>query len=104
MEVLSRRHLEAGQPQEGWIFPTESKSGHIHSIRKRFSTARNACGFPKSLVLYTARHGFASDVAQVTTLKETMQLLGHTQASTAMRYQHVDMALLRAKLDSKPVM
>jgi len=52
------------------------------------------------MVLYTARHGVGTDLAPIIGLKATMDVLGHSDAKTAMRYQHPDVLKLRAQLES----
>jgi integrase len=99
LPVLQRRHLEQGCPTQGWIFPSSSKSGHIESIRDEFNVARDLAGFSQKMVPYTARHGFASDAAQVISVKELQGVLGHTTAQQSLRYQHVDADVLQAKLE-----
>ena len=98
LEILRRRHLEQGSPAEGWVFPSDSACGHLVSIAKAFSRARDLAGLPKALVLYTARHGRMSDLAQVCTLKETMDIGGHSDIKIATSYQHPNTQQLQAKL------
>lgn len=98
--VLQRRHLEQGSPAEGWVFPSPSKSGHIVSITKAFGIARKAAGVPSQFCLYTARHGAGTELASVVSLKQVMDILGHSDARTAMRYQHPDVANTQARLDA----
>jgi integrase len=99
MGMLKRRHLFSGSPAEGWAFPADSKSGHRTTIHKAFTKARNAAGLPAKMVLYAARHGAATDLAEVASLKAVMEILGHTQTKTALRYQHPDVNGLQARLD-----
>jgi integrase len=97
--VLERRRLEQGSPAEGWVFPSpRSKTGHINSIKTAFKRARKLAGLPSSMVLYTARHGMGTDLGAVVSLKEVMEVLGHTQTKTALGYQHPDVMGLQAKL------
>jgi hypothetical protein len=63
--VLQRRHMEQGFPASGWIFPAESKTGHIATITKVFKKAREAAGLPASMCIYTARHGALTDRAGI---------------------------------------
>lgn len=89
MEILKARHERAGSPCEGWVFPSPTAAeGHLTTINEAFNRARNKAGLPTKMVLYCARHGAATAVADVATLKETMQLLGHSHVETALRYQH----------------
>jgi integrase len=98
LTVLQRRHTEAGSPREGWVFPTFSASGHLNSIQGPFTEARDAAGLPKSMCLYTARHGFGSDVGSLISLRGLMQIMGHSTAATCLGYQHPSTEDLIAKL------
>jgi len=101
IQVLQRRHMEQGQPAQGWVFPTKkSKCGHMITIHKAFTKARKASKLADSIVLYTARHGMGTELAAVVSLKEVMEPLGHADAKTALGYQHPDTAALQAKLEA----
>ena len=67
---------------------------------KAFQKARKAAGFPSAMVLYTARHGVDTDQAPIIGLKATMDVLGHADVKTAIRYQDPDVFELRAQLES----
>jgi integrase len=97
--ILKRRHLSQGIPASGWVFPSDSKAGHMTTINKAFTAARDAAGLPKEYVLYTARHGAMTDLAGVVSLAEVMKIGGHSDTKTAIHYQHPDTANLQAKLD-----
>jgi integrase len=99
LPILRRRWLEQDSPVSGYIFPSDSKSGHIVSVNKAFRAARKAAGLPQGKVLYTARHGRATDLAAVSTLKETMLVLGHSDSRTALQYQHPDTSDLQQRLN-----
>lgn len=101
--ILQRRRVEQGMPFGGWVFPATTVSGHIIDIGVEFRKARDKAGFGKGMVLYTARHGLATQLADVASLKVVMDVLGHTNPSTAMRYQHPNTADLQAKLDAVPI-
>lgn len=101
MNVLKRRHMEQGSPAEGWIFPSQkSETGHIVSIDTAFTTARDKSGLPKGMVLYTIRHGRATDLAKIMTLKELMQVGGWDNANVALGYQHPEVDDLKARLEA----
>jgi integrase len=100
LSVLQRRHTTQGLPQEGWVFPSDSKSGHVVSINKAFAAARKGAGLPASMVLYTARHGYLTDVAAVRSLAETMKIGGHSDSRTAIGYQHPQTENLQRDLDA----
>ncbi len=98
--VLQSRHLAQGLPVQGWVFPAESKVGHTVTIGKAFNAARDAAKLPKSLVLYTARHGALTDLANVLSVAETMMIGGHSDVRTAISYQHPKTINLQEKLDA----
>jgi integrase len=99
IDVLRRRVTEQGGPLEGWVFPSsKSSNGHLMTISKAFTKARDAAGLPKEMVLYTARHGVGTDLASHFSLKTVMETLGHTDAKTALRYQHPDVLRMREEL------
>jgi len=100
LATLQRRHLAQGMPREGWVFPSESVNGHVVAIGKAFRAAREAAELPSTLVLYTARHGVGTELVAIVSLKEVMDLLGHSDARTALGYQHPQVATnLHARVD-----
>ena len=98
LTVLRRRQAEAGSPREGWVFPTFSKSGHLGSIQKAFTDARNLAGLPEKMCIYTARHGFGSDIGPLIGLRGIMDIMGHSSAATALGYQHASTQQLQDKI------
>jgi integrase len=98
LPVLSRRRVAQGQPGQGWVFPSDSKSGHVVSIAKAFSIARKAAGLPDKMVLYTARHGRMTDFINVMPLDAAMRYGGHTDPKVALGYQHNEVSNLQARL------
>jgi integrase len=97
----SKRHLpisdrmqpmlkaRAGDRKEGWIFPSDSKCGHLTTVSKMFARARELAALPKSVVLYSARHTFGTTVLEETqNAAVTMRVMGHGSAKMMMRYQH----------------
>jgi len=98
--ILKRRWLAAGTPQSGWVFPSaDAKCGHIVSIAKAFRKARIAAGLPQNLCLYTARHGVGTELGAVLSLKEVMDILGHSDSRTALGYQHPSTANVQSRLN-----
>jgi integrase len=80
--------LVAGRT-EGWLFVSDSKCGHLTTVSKMFGIARKRAGLPNSVVLYSARHTFGTDVLEGTKNPAvTMDVMGHTNPKMMMRYQH----------------
>jgi integrase len=99
IEVLEARRN--GQT-EGWIFPSDSACGHIVSVAKAFAKVRADLGLSKDIVLYSARHSFATKVMGATgDLSLIMLALGHSSAQTAMIYQHPRLETVRSVINEK---
>jgi integrase len=98
-EIFRRRWLEQGQSKSGWVFPSDSKSGHIVSIAKAFRIAQIAAKIPANVCLYTARHGVGTELGAILSLKEVKTILGHSDSRTALGYQHPSTVNVQARLD-----
>lgn len=93
---LSRRAEEilrdrCGDRKEGWVFPSCRKGTHITSglVNKQWVRARKKAGLPKDLVLYCGRHDYGTEMTDRTgNLKAVMEVMGHVDVKTAMKYQH----------------
>lgn len=95
--VITSLHLRRNGQTEGWVFPSDSRCGHITSVAKSFEQARDAVGVSKEVVLYSARHTFATRVMGATgDLSLVMRALGHSNAQTAMIYQHPSLETVRS--------
>ena len=78
-----------GSRTEGWLFVSDSTCGHLTTVSKMFVIARKRAGLPNSVVLYSARHTFGTDVLDGTKNPAvTMKVMGHTNPKMMMRYQH----------------
>jgi integrase len=103
--LMSERVIEALQVRrkgqtEGWVFPSDSVCGHTTSVAKAFAKARADAGLSKEIVLYSARHSFATKVMGATgDLSLVMRALGHSNAQTAMIYQHPSLETVRALIN-----
>jgi hypothetical protein len=75
-----------------WVFPSSRKKGFpigYTPISKRFKKLREAAGIPADLVLYSARHTFATDLLDSTgNIKLVAETLGHASIETTGRYCH----------------
>ncbi len=86
-ERLERRRSAGNRD---WVFPSpRSRSGHIVSVAKQFEQARRDADLPVTLVLYCARHTFATDLlAQTGNLALVRDVLGHRDIKTTEKYLH----------------
>jgi integrase len=89
---------------EGWVFPSDSESGHLTTVATAFETARREAQLSNEIKLYSARHTFATKVLAATgNLSLVMRTLGHSNAQTAMIYQHPSMEDVRQIVNARPI-
>jgi integrase len=95
--VFDLLFIRCGARKAGWVFASKlSKSGHSVTIAKQFRKARESARLPESVVLYSARHTFGTVAYRETgNLKLVMDVMGHADVRTAMRYQHPEADLIR---------
>lgn len=78
-----------------WVFPSKrKKKAHISyfPVAKQFSKAREAAGLPDDIVLYSARHSFATDMLDRTgNIVLVQKMLGHESLTTTQRYLHPEL-------------
>lgn len=104
LDILKRRHAEQGCPHSGFVFPSsKAKCGHLVTIHRLFTEARDRAGLSPSLVLYSARHGRLSDMSEKLNLNQVMQIGGHSDAKTALGYQHFSTEEIRKQLEDADV-
>jgi integrase len=90
-ELLGARKATGASP---WVFPSKRKKSHISyfGIAKQFSAIRKEAKIPNGVVLYSARHSFATDMLDRTgNIVLVGKMLGHTSVTTTQRYLHPEM-------------
>lgn len=84
--------VERARTNEKWVFQSTKRPAEhttADTISSQFSIFKRRIGLPKDLVLYSARHTFATDITEATgNLTKTQKALGHTNLSTTARYNH----------------
>jgi integrase len=100
---LLQHERDMAQDPDGWIFPsTQTKSGHIVSMRKPFERVVSAAGLdPATVTPHTMRHTAITRLAttghaNIRTLKE---FSGHLSLAMVMRYTHAQDKAIDAALD-----
>jgi integrase len=88
--MLNLLLVRSAGKRDGWLFPSpRAKDGHLTTVAKQFRDARSKAGLSGSLVLYCARHAFGTAAYEATgNLAMVMNVMGHTDVRTSMRYQH----------------
>ena len=93
--VRNALRVRAQAAKTEWVLPSKaSKTGHIThtAIEKHFRKSREDANLPKELVLYSARHSFATDLLDRTgNLKLVMDVLGHESVTTTQKYLHPEL-------------
>ena len=75
-----------------------------HALFFLYGTGANGkkVALPESLVLYCARHTFGTAAYEATgNLAMVMKVMGHTDARTAMQYQHPQLDPIRDAIDER---
>jgi integrase len=88
--VLEARCIEANRPEEGWVFPSATKSGHIEpsTLRGQHRNALRLSGV-RPFVLYTLRHTFLTRLGQSGCDVWTLcRIAGHSTIGISARYVH----------------
>ncbi len=101
LEILQRRCADRTQ---GWVWQSRYKGKHIGAamVNRQWVRARDKAGLAKDLVLYCARHDFGTSMMDETgNLKLVMELMGHRDVPTAMKYQHPRMDKVRTALNAR---
>jgi integrase len=88
-------------PKQTWLFPADSKTGHIVAIEKPFRRVVAAAGLdPKVVVRHTLRHTVISHLVQAGVDLPTVQRIsGHKTLSMVLRYSHQSGEHLHAAMD-----
>jgi integrase len=77
-----------GEPVSRYLFPGRSPEEHLTDVRRPWEAIREAAGL-EDVRLHDLRHTYASILASSgKSLPLIGRLLGHTQASTTLRYSH----------------
>ncbi len=88
--IFDKRWKDQGKPQTGWVWPANTKTGHVnHSTFRRAHSAALKLSKVRPFVLYSLRHTYltrlgASD-CDVWTL---MRIAGHSSIAISMQYVH----------------
>jgi integrase len=86
------RHRQQSANESSFVFPSRrTRSGHvsISSLDKEFRRVCDLLGLPKDLVLYVARHSFATGLLDITgNIKLVADILGHADTKITGTYLH----------------
>ncbi|WP_260738217.1 tyrosine-type recombinase/integrase [Tunturiibacter lichenicola] len=91
-----------GSEGPGWLFPSNSKTGHLMSIAGSFQAARDRAGLDGRLVPYSARHTYATYAVRATgNLFAVRDQMGHVDIKSMDPYQHQETEELVVALNKR---
>ncbi len=103
--ILEARWHSQGQPQEGWVWPAPTCSGHLEpsSLRKQHAKTLKASKV-RPFVLYSLRHTFLTRLGESGCNVWTLaRIAGHSSIAMSARYVHPsDDAVLNALAQMQP--
>jgi len=88
--VLEEQWYRAGRPEDGWVWPAPTKSGHLNhfSLRKQHQKALLATSV-RPFVLYSLRHTFLTRLGASGCDAWTLaRIAGHSSIAISSRYVH----------------
>lgn len=88
--VLETRWKAQGSPAQGWVWPADTKAGHIdHSSVRRHHREALKLSKVSPFVLYSARHTFLTRLgASGCDVWTLMRIAGHSSITISSRYIH----------------
>lgn len=89
-EILEACWINAGRPEEGWVWPAAAKSGHVEpfSLKRQHRKALRLSGV-RPFVLYSLRHTFLTRLGESGCDAWTLaRIAGHSSIAISARYVH----------------
>jgi integrase len=103
--ILEARWNGAGQPEEGWVWPAPTKSGHInHDSLKLQHRKGLRLSQVRPFDVYSIRHTFATRVAPFVDAWALCRIMGWASISMGMRYVHTSEERVLGALAGIPVL
>ena len=88
--ILQKRWESASKPEEGWVWTSETKSGHVEpfTLKKQHRNALVKSGV-RPFVLYSLRHTFLTRLGEAGCDAWTLaRIAGHSSVAMSARYVH----------------
>ncbi len=94
-------YLKTAKPNQEWLFPSKSKTGHTVAIEKAFRRVVANAGFdPKEIVRHTLRHTAITHLVQSNVdLPTVKRISGHKTLAMVERYSHQNGEHISAAMD-----
>jgi integrase len=94
--LLEMRHTEQGHPSEGWVFPADTATGHVDSLKSQHARALKGSGLAlvkgsgqEPIVLYSLRHTMLTRLGEAGADAFSIQkIAGHSSILVSQKYVH----------------
>jgi len=96
-----RNYIDSANPNQEWLFPAKSKTGHVVVIEKVFRRVVVSAGLdPKVVNRHTLRHTAITHLVQAgVDLPTVKRISGHKDLSMVERYSHQNGEHIQAAMD-----
>jgi integrase len=94
-------YIDAAEPEQGWLFPSRSETGHTKWIEKPFRRVVATAGLdPKAIVRHTLRHTAITHLVQAgVDLPTVKRISGHKMLQMVEKYSHQNGDHIQAAMD-----
>jgi integrase len=87
--LLEMRHSAAGWPKAGWVFPADTASDHVDSLKSQHRKALKDSKITPPFVLYSLRHTFLTRLGEAGADAFSIQkIAGHSSIVVSEKYVH----------------
>jgi integrase len=87
--LLEMRHEEQGRPEVGWVFPADTKSDHVDSLKSQHRKALKESKITPPFVLYSLRHTMLTRLGEAGADAFSIQkIAGHSSIIVSEKYVH----------------
>jgi integrase len=87
--LLEMRHEKQGRPSEGWVFPADTASDHVDSVKSQHARALKDSKVAPPFVLYSLRHTMLTRLGEAGADAFAIQkIAGHSSILTSQKYVH----------------
>ncbi len=87
--LLEMRHEQQGKPSEGWLFPAETKTGHVDSVKSQHARALKDSGVRPHFAIYSLRHTRLTRLGEAGADAFSIQkIAGHSSILVSTKYVH----------------
>jgi integrase len=87
--LLEMRHSQQGHPSDGWVFPAETKTNHVDSVKSQHARALKDSGIRPHFAIYSLRHTMLTRLGEAGADAFSIQkIAGHSSILISQKYVH----------------